>query len=410
MKRLLNKNAIVLLDQAVFSGGSFLITIILARFILSPFDFGVFSSFALFNYAVVSLLNSVIIQPFQVSLEKMEDKKGYVSFNVWSQIVLVTLITFLLLITIKADFKFLSSIKHLSENALLFFVGFIMHDYSRKLFLAKGTVILSFLIDFVTTSLHLSILAFAWYTSVNSLNTIVLLFGLSYLPSLLISVFLLRPNFNNINRWADYLKLHLEQGKWLLLTTFTQWWASNLFIVTSGVYLGVAALGAFRLVQSLFGILNLVLQTFENYVLPQASVKYNESATKAKLYLNSITKKSGFLFGVVLLVLFVFSEQVMRLSGGEKFLSYSYIVKGMVILYAFIFIGYPIRLSIRLLILNRVFFVGSLLSFFFSLFSFDYLLKNWGINGAVAGLIVSQLIVLTYWQIILIKHKFVLWK
>ena len=128
------------------------------------------------------------------------------------------------------------------------------------------------------------------------------------------------------------------------------------------------------------------------------------------MYLNSITKKSGFLFGVVLLVLFVFSEQVMRLSGGEKYLSYSYIVKGMVILYAFIFIGYPIRLSIRLLILNRVFFVGSLLSFFFSLFSFDYLLKNWGINGAVAGLIVSQLIVLTYWQIILIKHKFVLWK
>jgi hypothetical protein len=57
-----------------------------------------------------------------------------------------------------------------------------------------------------------------------------------------------------------------------------------------------------------------------------------------------------------------------------------------------------------------VFFVGSLLSFFFSLFSFDYLLKNWGINGAVAGLIASQLIVLTYWQIILIKHKFVLWK
>ncbi len=114
MKRLLNKNAIVLLDQAVFSGGSFLITIILARFILSPFDFDVFSSFALFNYAVVSLLNSVIIQPFQVSLEKMEDKKGYVSFNFWIQIFLVTLITFVLLITIKADFKFLSSIKHLS--------------------------------------------------------------------------------------------------------------------------------------------------------------------------------------------------------------------------------------------------------------------------------------------------------
>lgn len=410
MKKLLNKNTIVLLDQAVFSGGSFLITIILARFVLTTFNFGIFSSFTLFNYAVVSLLNSVIIQPFQVSLEKMEDKKSYISFNFWSQIALVALITLGLFVTIKADFTFLSSIKHLSENALLFFVGFIMHDYSRKLFLAKADVFISFLIDFVTTSLHLSILAYAWYTSVNSLNTIVLLFGLSYIPSLLISVFVLLPNFNKLKSWVDYFKLHLEQGKWLLLTTLTQWWASNLFIVTSGVYLGVASLGAFRLVQSLFGILNLVLQTFENFVLPQASRKYSESAESAKTYLKSITKKSGLLFGVVLLVLFIFSEQVMKLSGGEKYLSYSYIVKGMVILYAFIFIGYPIRLSIRLLILNRVFFVGSLLSFFFSLISFDFLLKNWGINGAVIGLIASQLIVLSYWQYILFKHKFVLWK
>ena len=410
MKKLLNKNTIVLLDQAVFSGGSFLITIILARFVLSPFNFGIFSSFTLFNYAVVSLLNSIIVQPFQVSLEKMEDKKSYISFNFWSQIALVALITLGLFVTIKADFTFLASIKHLSENALLFFVGFIMHDYSRKLFLAKADVFISFLIDVVTTTLHLSILGYAWYYSNHSLNTITLLFGLSYLPSLIISIVVLKPNFNQLKRWIDYLNLHLEQGKWLLLTTLTQWWASNLFIVTSGVYLGVAALGAFRLVQSLFGILNLVLQTFENFVLPQASIKYSDSAESAKVYLKSITKKSGLLFGVVLLVLFVLSEQVMKLSGGEKYLSYSYIVKGMVILYAFIFIGYPIRLSIRLLILNRVFFIGSLLSFFFSLVSFDYLLKNWGINGAVIGLIASQLIVLSYWQYILFKHKFVLWK
>jgi O-antigen/teichoic acid export membrane protein len=358
----------------------------------------------------VSLLNSVIIQPFQVSLEKMEDKKSYISFNFWSQIALVALITLGLFITIKADFRFLASIKHLSENALLFVVGFIMHDYSRKLFLAKADVFISFLIDVVTTTLHLSILGYAWYFSNHSLNSITLMFGLSYIPSLVISIVVLRPNFQQLKRWIDYLKLHLEQGKWLLLTTLTQWWASNLFIVTSGVYLGVASLGAFRLVQSLFGILNLVLQTFENFVLPQASRKYSESAESAKVYLKSITKKSGLLFGIVLLVLFVFSEQVMKLSGGEKYISYSYIVKGMVILYAFIFIGYPIRLSIRLLILNRVFFIGSLLSFFFSLISFDYLLKNWGINGAVIGLIASQLIVLSYWQFILFKHKFVLWK
>ncbi len=410
MKRLLNKNFIVLFDQAVFSGGSFLITIILARFILTPFDFGIFSSFTLLNYAFVSLLNSVIIQPFQVSLEKIEDKRSYISFNFWSQMGLVSLLIIGLFTIIKIDFKFLSSIKDLSQNTLVFVAGFIMHDYSRKLFLAKADVLISFIIDVVTTSLHVSVLAYSWIYNVHSLNIITLFLGLSYIPSLIITFIVLKPNFKKFELWISYIKLHIDQGKWLLLTTLTQWWASNLFIVTSGVYLGVEALGAFRLVQSLFGILNIILATFENYVLPQASKRYTISAESAKHYLKSISKKSGFLFGIVLVVLFLFSEQVMKVSGGDKYLAYSYIIKGMVILYVFIFIGYPIRLSIRLLILNRVFFIGSLLSFFFSLFSFDFLLKCWGINGAVIGLISSQLIVLSYWQFVLFKHKFVLWK
>jgi O-antigen/teichoic acid export membrane protein len=410
MKRLLNKNTIVLLDQAVFSGGSFLITIILARFVLNPFDFGIFSSLTLFNYALISLLNSVIVQPFQVSLEKVKDKNNYVSFSFWSQLILVVLVVLGLLLISNANFDFLSTVKHLTMNALLFFVGFIMHDYARKIFLAQSFVTTSFIIDFVTTSLHLGVLFYSWYFEISSLNTLVFLLGLAYVPSFIISIFVIKPFNSKIREWKSFIQMHVEQGKWLLLTTLTQWWASNLFIVTSGVYLGAVSLGAFRLVQSLFGILNLVLQTFENFVLPEASRKYNVSPDSAKEYLRMISKKSGFLFFVVLLVLFVFSENVMELAGGAKYLSYAYIVKGMVILYVFIFLGYPIRLSIRLLILNKVFFVGYLFSFFFSVISFNYLLETWGIVGAIIGLITSQLIVLSYWQYVLYKNQFVLWK
>ena len=169
-------------------------------------------------------------------------------------------------------------------------------------------------------------------------------------------------------------------------------------------------MGAFRLVQTLFGLLNLVLQTFENFVLPEASRKFTVSHSDAKSYLVGITKKSGILFGVVLIGLFLFAKQIIVLVGGEKYQDFAYIVQGMSILYVFIFIGYPIRLSIRMLVLNSRFFAGYVFSLIFSLLTFKFLLKEFHVIGAIIGLIASQFITLVYWQYILIKNKFVLWK
>ena len=82
----------------------------------------------------------------------------------------------------------------------------------------------------------------------------------------------------------------------------------------------------------------------------------------------------------------------------------------MVLLYVFIFIGYQIRIAIRILVLNKVFFTGYLLSFLFSLFTFYFLLSEFGMNGAIVGLISAQIITIGYWQFVLKKHNFILWK
>ncbi|MBK8885830.1 MAG: hypothetical protein IPN46_04470 [Saprospiraceae bacterium] len=52
---------------------------------------------------------------------------------------------------------------------------------------------------------------------------------------------------------------------------------SNFFVATSGLILGVEALGAFRLVQTLFGLINVLLQGLESYVLPQAAIRFQQS-------------------------------------------------------------------------------------------------------------------------------------
>jgi O-antigen/teichoic acid export membrane protein len=234
--------------------------------------------------------------------------------------------------------------------------------------------------------------------------------GYCYLPSIFISVFLLKIKIQYFKNLILYIAFQFNQASWLILTTITQWWSSNLFVVASGYYLGVKALGAFRLVQSMFGLLNLVLQTFENFVLPETARKLTLGRQEAKDYLLTISKKAGLLFLFVLSILFVFSEQSMFLFGGKKFIEYSYIVKGMSLLYVFIYIGYPIRLSIRLLLLNKLFFIGYVISLIISATTFNYLLSHFGINGAVIGLILSQLATMIFWQYKLYKEDFVLWK
>ena len=359
MSKFLNNNTIVLADQAVFSGGSFLITVLLARS-FEPTQFGLYSSITLFNYAIVSLLNSVIIQPLQVSLGKVKHTTNYISFNLWSQIILVGIISSGLFLLMRLKLDLLKDFSKLGNGVFIYIIGFLLHDYFRKLFLAKADT---------------KILSIVFFKHVFSFESTIYYIGLCYIPACLISLLKIKPTIKNFTSWKEYINIHVKQGSWLLLTTLTQWWSSNLFVVTTGFYFGKTALGAFRLVQTLFGLLNLVLQTFENFVLPEASRKFTVSHSDAKSYLVGITKKSGILFGVVLIGLFLFAKQIIVLVGGEKYQDFAYIVQGMSILYVFIFIGYPIRLSIRMLVLNSIFFAGYVFSLIFSLIKLNFIIK-----------------------------------
>ena len=203
---------------------------------------------------------------------------------------------------------------------------------------------------------------------------------------------------------------HITQGKWLFSVAVLQWCSSNFFVLISGVYLGIEALGALRLVQSFFGIINIVLQTVENYFLPKVAVLYNENVAKAKKYLLEITAYGALLFGLLLCVLFIFSRQIIVLAGGTKYESYAYVVKIIAVLYFFIFLSYPVRIAVRVMVLNKIFFIGYLISFVSSLLTFHFLLKYSGLYGAVAGLIINQILMILYWQNQLRKNQFILWK
>lgn len=409
IKRLTEEKNLVLFDQAVFSGTSFTVTALLARF-LGIEGFGVYSSIILGIYLLISMSNALIIQPMQVAFAKFENSKSYIGFTFLLQLLICSII-FLLFVIVQAtgiiNFDQIASINFLYIGAIACL--WLTHDYFRKMFLALQEIKNTIVVDCIMAGIQLTGIIGLGVTHQLNLDATIIIMASGYFVSSLVGFFLSSFSLKDMKIGQNYLAYHKKEGSLLFLSSLLQWWSGNLFVVASGLFLGVAALGAFRLVQSMFGVLNLLLQTYENYVLPKAAKLYAASQVESKLYLRSITSKGGILFAIVLIPLFAFSKYAIQLFGGAEYVDYHYIVRGMVILYCIIYAGYTVRMPIRILALNRSFFVGYCISFLFSVLSFNFLLNNFGIEGALAGLIINQLLMIGYWRNQLTKHKFSIW-
>lgn len=400
-----SNNSIVLIDQIISSGSNFFMTVFLARF-MQISNFAVYSTIVLFGFLLISFGNALIIQPFQVAANKFKFARLYSNFLFYSQLAFVIII----LIASFIVYQFIKDPGFTFWSLALFIFGLLMQDYFRKFYLVKSQLLLALLCD--------SLFAFGQFISVLiiynftnfGVDIVLLLTGISALLSVTVSVSTLTPSIKRFFLWKKFYSYHFKEGFWLSLVSFIQWGSANLFIVSLGIFINIESLGAFRLIQSLFGVLNILFQTFENYVLPNACKIYNNSVSLSKQYIRKTSIKSSVLIGTVLFILFLFSEQLIFVAAGTKYIQYSYVVKGMCLLYFILFIGYPIRISIRMLLLNRIFFTGYLLSFIFSIVCFNFLLKTWQLNGVIIGLICNQLIMLLFWSYKLEKKGFKLWK
>jgi O-antigen/teichoic acid export membrane protein len=396
---------LVLIDQVLYSGSNFALMLWLAR-ALSVSNFGMYSFITLGSYLLISISGAFIIQPFQVVVADFRNSKKYFCFLFYFQLFLLLAILLVGIVIggffVKIDSLFLSI-------AMMVFLS-VFGDYLRKFFLAKGDVKTALLLNILLVVTQLIIVIYIEFTGHYPIEFIFFLIGLSYTVLLVVSVFILKPRFSfNIIK-SEYVDYHLSQGRWLFLVALTQWLSSNLFVLMSGIFISIEALGAFRIVQSMFGVLNILFQTFENYVLPNASRIYIQSVEKSKKYIKSITLQAGLLIAFVLVVLFVFSNYIIVFVAGEDYSLYGYLIKGMCVLYAVVFLGYPSRLYIRILLLNKSFFFGYLISFIFSVLLSHFLLSKWQLNGVIVGLVINQLILLIYWNYKLSKNGFYLWK
>ncbi|MFT3919894.1 lipopolysaccharide biosynthesis protein [Cloacibacterium sp.] len=396
-------SSLVFIDQLIFSGSNFLLTFLLARK-LSITDFGIFSSVLLVTYLLVGILNALIVQPFQISVAKGFSKKS-LGFVFQSSLVLIFIFVLLMFVI-----KFVpnSTIDFLKTNlsAIIIFVSaYLFQDFLRKIVLAIDFVKLVVVID----SIFLLIFPLIGFNENLTLGKSLWIIGVVNILASLPGIFFCLRNAEFSLKNKELLQYHFKEGKWLFSASIVQWFSSNFFTLVAGIYLGINALGALRLVQSFFGVINVILQTVENYYLPKTAQLYYQNKKQENKTLFFNLSKGMMVLGVLITAFFIFSEPLIVLLGGEKYQHYGFVIKLVSVLYFVILYSYPTRISIRVLEQNKAFFIGYCISFVFSVFSFHFLLQYGALYGAVAGLVINQILMIAYWKFLLNKKQISVW-
>lgn len=398
----------VILDQALYSGTTFLTILIFAR-TLQAYDFGVFVSIQLYTFLLMSISSAFVVQPMQVLYGTYKENKSYLSATVLMQlgVMLITFFSVSIIYFLDRYYDFGWSMVLFPAGA--YSIATILFDYVRKRLLVENKMNKLLVIESMVTFSQIAAAAISYLLEL-SISQVLILMTLGFLPSIVFFIGNLINSTYIKTESLDFLKTHFKQAQWLAPTAIVQWLTSNFFVATSGLILGVEALGAFRLVQTLFGLINVLIQGIESYVLPQASIRFQQSKQVAYEYLKTLIVKTIFPVVIILLVMFVFADQIILLAGGKAYITYGFVIRWMVLLYVIILVNYPVRMLIRLHEMNHLFLSGYIISFALSLSTASYLLSNFQLTGAIIGLGLNQLVLFAIWQYSLHKKERSLWK
>ncbi|MFZ1415123.1 MAG: polysaccharide biosynthesis C-terminal domain-containing protein [Defluviicoccus sp.] len=276
-------------DQALVSATNFLTNVILARSMPLD-DFGRFALLYTVLLFAVAVQLGLIIAPMMSLGAKFEgaEKRTYLS--------VVTLHALLFALLIAGGAVFCPDILQtiIDEGgfvetrwAFVFCsVGFVLHDFIRRLFFTDGQTVHALAIDGVNCTLRLfvlaglslagvlSVAAALWVIGGASALAIALALKWLALPRPLAALqLLIRSAWVSVQQW------HL--GKWLLGANIMSWVVSSGLLVLAGNWIGTGPLGVIRAAQNLVGVLLVILQALENLVPHQASARLVQGGSAA---------------------------------------------------------------------------------------------------------------------------------
>jgi O-antigen/teichoic acid export membrane protein len=384
-----------LLDQVLVSGGAFLLQLILAAW-MGMEKFGIFSGWQIVGLMVLSMQQALFVSVHQVNYRDGKSTGHHYSMQVFylnAVIIVPSAIVMALL-------GWWSQMFYLQPSFVGAIAAWLLFDTLRRISITEGKLKSVVAADLIALVILAAGVCSLHHTVGLSPERVVLCMCVSHLFA---SIFIWQSIARVVFKWkglAMVWQLHWKQARWLLATTVLQMAGSNFFLLCCGWWIGPTALGALRLVQSIFGIFSLFFQYFENKFMPGLAAASDNEQTWTDYMRMMYQHMHRIGLGMIALAVMAMIPLWYWTTGDMIGL-----ILGFLILQVLIVVGIPIRMGIRSQKENKSIFSAYTLCSIFSLLSAKFLITTWGVHGAVIGLCLAQLVMIIYWMNIL-KTKF----
>ncbi len=384
---------IVLSDQAVVSGSNFLLGVLLTRE-LGLEGFGTYSLLWMGVLFALSFSQAFIVQPM-LSLGPKQDLNEYLPRVLSMQLLVSLMAGILAVITLNVAnwFNLLPEV-----GAYLFWFPvliacYLFYDFCRKYFFLTRQAEWALIIDSFYVLLLFALLIWKIWTAELTIAWTINALVIAQTGAIALAIWKLpRPSL----KWKGFRLVsiqHYHFSKWLMGTALLQWFSGNYFLLAAAALLGASALGALRMVQNVVGLLHVLFLAMENIIPIQAASTYHEGGMdQLRKYLWKISLQTGAVTFLILLGLMLASKSILFFLYGEVTVGYSFVLIGMAIVYALVFIGHPLRFALRTLENTRPIFWAYLLSAAFTILAAYPLVGRLGLTGVLIGLFLTQLI------------------
>lgn len=321
------KSSLSILDQGIHAGANFVVSILLARWLL-PAEFGIYAlSMAVIQYGY-QLQNAMILEPMSVLGTSNYSNELTLYLSRQTELHHRIIFPFGLLILIFS----LSFIGFGGEEIVgrafaflgLFLTFMLLPWTSRRIFYVLGrpefSVIGSALYAFV---LILSLVVLHHTLLITVELSLVLIAIAGFVSYIFLRRWMPKSKDNNHLSFGILLKQNWDYGKWRIVSSILVATASQAQLFVSGYMLGLLEVGIIRAVQNLMQPMSIVVASLGALGLPVMSRDYGKrdfTALKRKTKLMTFVLTGIAL--IYLVFLFIFKSRLELLLYGGRFSSY----------------------------------------------------------------------------------------
>ena len=371
--------------------------------------FGIFSICLLFVQFINSIQFSLISSPmmFLGPKRKVIDKQTYFGSIFVYQLFfsVATSVVIWVILNNTNIFNLQSQISNIATPLVIVIFIFQNQDFLRRFLFVQNQYFFALLIDVVSYLGRFIFLFFFLRTTIITLDHV--FWSISF--SAFLSILLCTPKIRILKFDSKYLfisyKEHWLVGKWLVIATLLRWTSGNYFIITAGVILGPVAVGAIKAAENILGILNIFLQGLENIIPTRASSYFHKgSISTLAHYLFSIYIWGSVLIIFIILFVIIFASTIIDFFYGNEFSGLEVLIYLYSICYFLSFLILPLRCSLIILDKSKYIFTALIGTTIIALVTAKLFLVTFSSEGAVYGIILTQLASIAFFSFYLRKE------